>query len=338
MIGPRRRAWAVALATAAALAAVAAPASAAEGASVGVAERYEAGKAALEAGRFDDALAAFEAAEGLVVDEVTRWQVLLGLALTHELADRPLEAIARYREFIRRSDGSPRAAQPKWRARRSEARTSIATLEGVALQTHGALTIEGGPEVTEVVVGSPAGATRVAPPAVLYLPPGAWAVTASAPGRTAFSREGTLRVGDRLSVVVTLPLPAPPRPSPPAVADRPAGGGAAPVAPWIAVGAGAAVIVVGAVFTGLAVADRDDVAALSTRLGTPEVLAEHARLTDRGEERQTVAWVLYGVGAAAVVTGAVLLALDGDDDVEGAGRVDVGLTPGGAAVGYTARF
>ena len=44
-----------------------------------VAERYEAGKAALAAGRFEDALAAFEAAEGLATDEVTRWQVLLGL-------------------------------------------------------------------------------------------------------------------------------------------------------------------------------------------------------------------------------------------------------------------
>lgn len=337
MSGGRRR-WVAAIAALAALGLGAgpAPARAADVTGDAVAERYEAGKAALEAGRFEDALVAFEAAEALVVDEVTRWQILLGLALTHELAGRPLEAIARYRAFLGRSNGSPRAAEPKWRARRAEARTSIATLEGEVLQTLGALAVEAGPEVAEVVVSSRAGAARVAPPAVLYLPPGPWSVTASVPGRAPFSREGALRVGERVNVVVALPLLAQPGPPQGAGSDR-AEERSAPIAPWVAVGAGAAVIVVGGVFTGLAVADRDEVAHLSNQTGTPDVLSEHARLTARGQEREAAAWVLYGVGAAAVVTGAVLLALDVGED-EDAGRVDIGLTPGGAAVGYTSRF
>jgi hypothetical protein len=103
------------------------------------------------------------------------------------------------------------------------------------------------------------------------------------------------------------------------------------------VGVGAGLLVAGGVLSALALSDADDVSRLSDGPATEASLAEHSRLTDRGEERQGWSWVSYGVALGAIAGGLLWMALDNRGDaVSGTGthvlRLDMEAQPGWTGV------
>lgn len=305
------------------------------------AARYAQGKAALEAGRFDAALEAFEAALADVDDEVTRWQLLLGVAVAHELSGHALAALESYQRFIDRAVGSPIARTPKWAERLDVARRSVATHEAAVLQTRALLVVESTSAFATVLLAGGGGEEALTPPARRYLAPGAYQVRATALGMEPFVAVLELHVGDRRRVEVAL-TPSPPVAPVDGVTAGVDPGGDGVHAGWWPVGVGAALIVTGAVFTGLAYADASEVERLSREPGTPDVLSEHARLTARGEDRQTASWICYGAGLAAVGAGVLWLLLDDDGPTQEATLEPYGVHfeagPRGARATFTTPF
>lgn len=90
-------------------------------------------------------------------------------------------------------------------------------------------------------------------------------------------------------VVVTAPPPPPAAP--------------APVAPWVVLGVGGAFAVAGGVLQGLAVADFNRLADHSAQVDSPSALR------DAGKLKQLIGLSLLGAGGAAVIAGALWLAL-----------------------------
>lgn len=299
-------------------------------------ERYLAGKAALEGGAFDQAVREFEAGLEAGPREVLRWQLLIGLALTHEARGDHLAALLRYRAFVERAHDSPVARSDKWSERLALARRSIVELEAKVLVERGALTLEAFDEAAKAALITVSGEgldEQLRPPALFYLEPGRYRVSASGDGAVPYSRTVELHAGQRLTVRVALPpLPAPEPPPAETVVRAPAPQPESRDEAWIPIGFGAASLAAGGVLTGLALADSAEVSELSDAPATKENLAEHKRLTDRGKSRQTWAWVSYGVGVAALGAGLVWL-LTGDE-AESDGALEISVGPGG----YSLRF
>jgi hypothetical protein len=131
----------------------------------------------------------------------------------------------------------------------------------------------------------------------------------------------------------------------PAPGPDAAGGGTLTTAGWALVGSGAALVVGGGVFFGLAFSDRGALSDLDPALGPVEGARQYNDLSDSMETNNTVAWVLAGLGAATLAGGIVALVLDGGDDspdTEGSVQpaATFGLTPlpGGAAAVGSWRF
>jgi hypothetical protein len=76
---------------------------------------------------------------------------------------------------------------------------------------------------------------------------------------------------------------------------------------WIAVGSGAALVGAGVPFSLLAGQDYDDMEALRRQPGTDENNRKYDALSASMDDKQIIAGVLYGVGAVALVGGAVNL-------------------------------
>jgi len=284
---------------------------------------YLEGKEALEAGRFAEATAAFEEALATVDDEVTRWQLLLGVAVASELSGRPIVALEHYRRFIDRATGSPLARTAKWSERLDVARRSVASAEAEVLQTRGLLIIDGGSPFSTTVLTGAGEDEVITPPVRRYLAPGAYRVHATATGRAPFTEVVELHVGDRRRVLVELP---------PLAVDqgdlRVVESDGADEA-WIPIGAGAALVATGGILTGLAYSDAQEVERLSGQPGTADVLRDHARLTERGKDRQTASWICYGAGAVAIGTGVLWMVLADDAAEPG----EASIAPVGVQVG-----
>jgi tetratricopeptide (TPR) repeat protein len=100
--------------------------------------------------------------------------------------------------------------------------------------------------------------------------------------------------------------------------------------PWIAAGVGVAALAGGAVMGFQALSE-----AQAAR--DAEIRRDAQKHKDTAESRALVADVCFGAAAAAAGT-AVFLWWRADADSAGAGRIDVGVVPGGGAIGYTSRF
>lgn len=158
-------------------------------------------------------------------------------------------------------------------------------------------------------------------PARLMLPVGVHRLAVSAPGRGVEHTAVTVRKGDSVQVSVILPRPL--------VGERPAKpGGTKPVEVttarvrpsvyrpwwgWAMLGGGVAVVVTGGVMTWMAEKDRSEVASAieAIRAGRPPsmTMAEAARKEASGNDKAVASYVLYGIGGAASVAGAVILVL-----------------------------
>lgn len=190
-------------------------------------------------------------------------------------------------------------------------------------------------------------------PLTLELPAGPHVVEATAPDGKRARAEVDVKAGRRLEVVLPWPAAAappadapvavaPPTPTPtpgPAPGDAPARPAATVSAGtprshlgWIPLGAGVAVAGVGGILLWQAEV-RYQRLANGTEPLTPD---EEWDAVDRGPVLQTLGWVGLGLGAAAIATGAVLLALPPSD---GKPTVSAVVTPDGTAwVGLGGRW
>ncbi|MCK6569567.1 tetratricopeptide repeat protein [Myxococcota bacterium] len=100
--------------------------------------------------------------------------------------------------------------------------------------------------------------------------------------------------------------------------------------PWIAAGVGVAALAGGAVMGFQALGE-----AQSAR--DAEIRSTASKHKDTAESRALVADICFGTAALAAGT-AVFLWWRADAEAAGAGRIDVGMIPGGGALGYSGRF
>ena len=89
--------------------------------------------------------------------------------------------------------------------------------------------------------------------------------------------------------------------------DKAASGGK-PWWPWAVLGGGVAAAGAGGAFTAMAIGNKSDMEDLEAT--TPGGAAKYDSLESDLNTNQTIAWVLYGVGAAAITTGIVFLVMD----------------------------
>lgn len=155
----------------------------------------------------------------------------------------------------------------------------------------------------------------------LSLRPGNYVVTAQLPGHVAAYQAFHVSAGAQrtisLSLASVLPPKAPPAAEPPPVvvaqATPVAGDGSAVAAVgWVGVGLGAAAVVLGGVFYGLALGTHADIETLQDEAGgrSASVRAEIADHIDTFDRQSSVAYAGYGVGGGLVAVGVVLLIVD----------------------------
>jgi tetratricopeptide (TPR) repeat protein len=212
----------------------------------------------------------------------------------------------------------------------------------------GVLTVAAVPATAQVTVGATALPPRVR---TVGLRQGRHAVRIAAPGLREEVREVTVVAGERLRLEVTLTAAAAAGPSGGAeagggsalgVSGRADDGSGGPPAwvGWTLVGGGVALAAVGGAMFGLAVGSVDDIAALGF---SADYDRRYEALADSVREQELAGWVLTGVGVAALVAGAVVLALPGeggreDDDAVGGPTLGVVPLAGGAAAAVTGRW
>ena len=214
---------------------------------------YEAGIEAAEAERFEAALAAFERSYELAPRAAT----LMNLGAVAERAGRLVTALNAYRRFLATADARLLAAHGD-AARAAAARLTPAlahlSVVGVGLERQDELRLDGEPlERASLGLDLPVdpGPHSVTVERPVRAPDGASPEDASAPERLECARaDVTLSAGARrdLELRVACPLPR-------FVVEAPATAPAASdPAPWIALGVGAGVLVIGAVVVGVVVA------------------------------------------------------------------------------------
>jgi len=140
-------------------------------------------------------------------------------------------------------------------------------------------------------------------PREMLLQAGGHTFAASWRGQDPVQAATKIRGGANPEVALRRPPPPPPPPK-------------LPLAGWITLGAGVATAATGAIFTAKAYGAADDCDAATTRRA-------QERATESMDEDTTIAAVLYGIGGAAALTGAVLLVLD----ASGGEDSDVALSP-----------
>lgn len=293
------------------------------------------GFAARRAHRDADALRAFAAAWALSPVPSTLAQV----ALAEQALGRWVDAERHLREAL--------AADDPWVVRnRTVLRDALAVVDGHL----GSLAVEGGPDGAAVRVDDhPVGTLPLAAP--LRVPAGTVVLRVDAPGHHPVERRLTVAPRASLREEVALVAEAPPPPPPvvapvatPVVAPAPAPivvapppAAPSPVAPWVVVGAGGALLAGAAVFTALQAdavdslrvrcANGDDAATAAVECA-PDATARD--LHDRAELYRDLSIASLSVGAAAAVGGLVWALV-----ARPSRSVTVRATRGGALVGWS---
>ena len=108
---------------------------------------------------------------------------------------------------------------------------------------------------------------------------------------------------------------------------------------WITVGAGAAVLAAGVPFTVMAYDDHSSLAGMEDTARSPDNLTRYANTKDSMQTNETVAGLLYGVGATAIAGGAtwLLFAYTWEAVAEDT-AVSVLPLPGGATFTFSGRW
>ncbi|MDD9933593.1 MAG: PEGA domain-containing protein, partial [Myxococcales bacterium] len=243
-------------------------------------DSYADGQAHFAEGRYAEALDAFTRAHANVRNPIVRISIgecLMRLARFEEAH----EAFGLYLQ--ERPDASDRASVE---AKLAEIAAMTGTL-AVASTPAGAKVIINGQDTGQVT------------PAELALTRGDHTLELRLEGHEPLSEELSIRVGAREEIAAQLEAAAPPPPPPPAATEDTDG----PVEPaeppttalWVTSVVGAAGLVGGTVLGFMALAERSDFDANPTEASA-----------DRGERLALFADVSFGIGAMAIITGAVL--------------------------------
>jgi len=168
----------------------------------GARAHFDRGVAAFDAGRFDEAVAEFEAARKLVPDS----RVDFNLAETYRELGRDVDALGEYERFLDDPAGDP--------SYRAQAETAVGEL-GARVS---ALRVAAEPQATVAVDGKARGTTPL--PRPIRLAPGRHQVSVTKAQRAAFERWVTLEAGHTealevlLPPIVEVPAPVPAAPEP----------------------------------------------------------------------------------------------------------------------------
>lgn len=280
---------------------------------------YAQGQALFAEGKYAEAKAAFEQALAAVPNPV----VLLSIAECDARLGNLEGAYATYQRYLaERPDAADRA----------DVEQKIAEL----VATPATLSLTSTPAGASIVIdGAPTGKTT---PAALPIARGDHQVELLLAGYKTNRLSVTARLGARHELEVVLePLPPPPPVAPPPSTASVSDSGSPEAALWITGIVGAAGIVTGSVLGFLTLAEQSDFDSNPT-----------ADSADRGERLALFTDVAFGVGAMALVTGAVLLLTSGgSSESEPAAQpqarrstfeVVPGASPRGAAVVARGRF
>ncbi len=333
---------------------------------------YSAGKAAIKAGKLDDALRLFKTALSFSKgDEGRTWQMLLAIALTYKERAEPQYAIEYYRRFLKQTDGDVELMQLKWKKRREIATRDLSELERMVEATHGFVAVSTKPRGALIMVdGKQGGADGDATsPFGLILPAGPHTIFIAMSGHEPHERKIDVRAGGAHPVKVTLkPIAAP---SPPPVvtpkpdAETPAtptaatktptssdtgisavatlGAAGEPIGAWVTIGTAGALAIAGVAMTVMASEESkalEDIIAQGDpgESAAGQILSNEYDATDqRMQTYDLTGSILYGLAVAAAAGGIVWLLLAEPDDTEAA---VFGVTPtdGGAHGHATWRF
>jgi tetratricopeptide (TPR) repeat protein len=277
---------------------------------------YARGQALFAENKFAEAKAAFEQAYAAVPNPV----VLLSIAESDTRLgnlEAALDALQRY--LTARPDAPDRA----------DVEQKIADL----VATPATLVLTSEPSGAAIVVdGQPSGKTT---PAELPIARGDHTVELTFAGHQKSVTPISARIGARHELHVTLLAEAPPAaPEQPAVPPNPGEEGSPTTALWITGVVGAAGLVTGTVLGFMVLAERSDFDSNPT-----------AESADRGERLALFTDVAFGVGAMALLTGAVIYLTAGDSGDEPAGEAQAArlqlspaASPDGAGVVARGRF
>lgn len=287
-----------------ALASTPAAASPPDAAALDAAER---GRQAVDGGQLDVASEAYGTCLAAARAERVRWQCMLGMAVTESAAGRPARALAWYHGFLCAAERQPTLLDQSWSRKVETVRSLVGQLEPVALSTHARVTASSGLYGARIKVdgADPLPGLPLRTPCVVVLPPGEHVLAAEDGERVAARVAVHVSAGEVASVTID-DRRGDERPSEPDAALGQAG--------WGLVGAGVAITAAGAILTGLAIDARDDMAALDPSLGPVEGPRRFADLDADRATYATASWALYGVGAAAAVTGVILLVVDTESE------------------------
>jgi len=328
---------------------------------------YEQGKAALDEGDHDGALAHFkEALQRAGTDEGTAWQMMLAIAVTYRAKGEVGYAIEYYRRFLARSDRHRAVLTKKWLKRRSLVEADIGSQEAEAGRTHGFVSITTEPDGAKIFIDDRrAGADSDAlAPHGAFLKPGAHRIRVELEGFVAVEAEVTAAAGKLQPLTLRLeavpveaaPLAAPEPAAPVAAAPEPdvaiaavhvPAEGEGSLGPWLLIGGASAAAVASVVLTVLGEAKNGKLNRLGKETSgwNAETYAQTgAQWRTTESERDTLraaSGALYAVAGAAVAGGVLWIVLGGGSEESAASAtpsVDLTPTSGGAYGQATWRF
>jgi len=293
-----------------------------------VAEQYELGKAALDAGKSADALGHFKTALTQADSSLgSTWQMLLAVALTYQELEQPAYSAQMFRRFLEVTEAHSDLMTEKWRKRRKVVREQLTLLEQKLSESHAVVMVTSTPPGAKVSVdGEAAGIDGDAvTPTRLWLKPGEHVIALSLRGFAAAARTMTTQAGQLdsySSTLTSLDAPASPvvevEPVVSQSSSVEAAQASSSVGPWIVLSGAGAAAIVGGVMLGLAegeAATRADIIAQGdpgAALG-PAARDNYEQAEANIETYDAVAWAMFGVAGAAAIGGVLWWLLDGDD-------------------------
>jgi tetratricopeptide (TPR) repeat protein len=278
-------------------------------------EAYTRGQALFVEKKFAEAKAAFEQAYAAVPNPV----VLLSIAESDVRLGNLEAALGTFQRYLAERPDAPDRAEVEQKIADLTATPAILVLSS---EPAGAVIVLDGRNTGKVT------------PAEIETPRGEHSVELSIAGHQKVVTPVTARIGARHELHVTL-QPEPPAPvAPEPLAPPPEVDGSPTTALWITGVVGAAGLVTGTVLGFMVLAERSDFDAAPT-----------ADSADRGERLALFTDVAFGVGAMALLTGAVIYLTAGDSVEDAASERDAArlqltplATPDGAGVMARTRF
>lgn len=255
---------------------------------------------AFRKGDFAAALEALRKAEPIVAEanDPTLAAIRFNIARCLEELGRSKEALDAYALYLRTPDDS---------ARKSRAQLAVKSLKR---KVFGGIAVTCEPAGAMVTITGLVDTPTACPVRKEEVKPGTYQVKVAFDGYTPAERELTVGAGDPTALTVALDKEAKaggvvmPDMQPPAEPVDPW--------PWVLTGGGALAIAGGVGLTLAAAGARDDAEAAQPG-------AARDGFIDDFERNETLSWIAYGFGGAAVLTGLILLTADDDDAAATAG-------------------